>query len=366
MDTAREITARLGELLRREQGAMADFLVELAAFDAKRLWLELGHPSLFYFLHRELGLSKGAAHYRKTAAELVQKFPEVVEPLRGGKLCITSIVHLAKVLTPENRHEMLPRFFHRSRREAMEVAAAVKPAEAAPRREVVTPVRTGRTDAAAEAARPAGDLFASREPAVQLVEPIDRAQVAARLAPPSASAPEAAPPPPPSRDTAEPVTQDLFRLHLTFSRRALAKLEAARDALSHARPGASMGEILEAGLDLLLEQHAKRKGLVAKPRKEPPPSDPHSRHVPAHVRRAVWIRDGGRCQFSMGDGRICGSTYQVELDHIDPWALGGPTTVEKMRLACRGHNQLAARRVFGDAWMDRFARKERAPPAGGP
>jgi hypothetical protein len=65
----------------------------------------------------------------------VQKFPEIVEPLRTGKLCITSIVHLAKVLTPENRNEMLPRFFHRSRREAMEVAAAVKPAEAAPRRE---------------------------------------------------------------------------------------------------------------------------------------------------------------------------------------------------------------------------------------
>jgi hypothetical protein len=153
---------------------------------------------------------------------------------------------------------------------------------------------------------------------------------------------------------------------VTLSRNALAKLEAARDVLSHARPGASMGEILEAGLDLLLQQHAKRKGLVAKPRKEPPPSDPDSRHVPAHVRRAVWIRDGGRCQFPMGDGRICGSTYQVEIDHIVPWALGGPTTVEKMRLACRGHNQLAARRVFGDAWMDRFARKEESAPRAGP
>jgi hypothetical protein len=170
----------------------------------------------------------------------------------------------------------------------------------------------------------------------------------------------APPPPPASRDTAEPVTEDLFRLHLTLSRRALAKLEAARDALSHSRPGVSMGEILEAALDLLLEQHAKRKGIVAKPRKEPPPSDPRSRHVPAHVRRAVWTRDGGRCQFPMGDGRICGSTYQVELDHIQPWALGGPTTAENMRVACRGHNQLAARRVFGDAWMDTFARKERA------
>ena len=69
----------------------------------RRRWLELGHSSLFYFLHRELGLSKGAAFYRKTAAELIQRFPEIVEPLRDGRLCLTSVVELAKVLTPENR-----------------------------------------------------------------------------------------------------------------------------------------------------------------------------------------------------------------------------------------------------------------------
>jgi hypothetical protein len=142
MTSARESTARLADLLRHERHAMADFLVALADFDRKRLWLELG-------------LSKGAAHYRKTAAELVQRFPEIIEPLRDGRLCITSIVHLAKVLTPENRHELLPRFFHRSRREAMEVAAAIRPAEAAPRREIVTAVRTPAPAAAADVKPPA-------------------------------------------------------------------------------------------------------------------------------------------------------------------------------------------------------------------
>jgi hypothetical protein len=64
---------------------MADFLVALADFDRRRLWLELGHTSLFAFLHRELGLSAGAAYYRKTAAELIQRLPEVIEPLRDGR-----------------------------------------------------------------------------------------------------------------------------------------------------------------------------------------------------------------------------------------------------------------------------------------
>jgi hypothetical protein len=84
---------------------------------------------------------KGAAHYRKVAAELVQRFPEIVEPLRDGRLCVTSVVELAKVLTPENREDVLPRFFHRSKREAMAVAAEIRPAEAVPRRTVVTPAR---------------------------------------------------------------------------------------------------------------------------------------------------------------------------------------------------------------------------------
>ena len=62
MHDTRALSNRLGELLRREHHALADFLVALADFDRERRWLELGYTSCFYFLHRELGLSKGAVH----------------------------------------------------------------------------------------------------------------------------------------------------------------------------------------------------------------------------------------------------------------------------------------------------------------
>src|SRR5512133_125918 len=138
METAHDFAARLASLLRREHGAMADFLVALADFDARRLWLRLGHASLFAFLHHQLGLSKGASHFRKVAAELIQRFPEVGEHLRSGQLCITSVVELARVLTPENRAEVLPRFFHASKQEAKAVAAEILPAAVVPQRVVVT------------------------------------------------------------------------------------------------------------------------------------------------------------------------------------------------------------------------------------
>src|SRR5512133_746703 len=98
MNDAREFAARLASLLRDERYAMAEFLVALADFDDRKVWMRLGHASLFAFLHRDLGLSKGASHFRKVAAELIQRYPEVVEPLRDGRPCITSVVELARVI----------------------------------------------------------------------------------------------------------------------------------------------------------------------------------------------------------------------------------------------------------------------------
>src|SRR6266568_4538922 len=287
MTNARELSNRLAELLRQEHHALADFLVALADFDRRHLWKDLGHVSLFNFLHRELGLSTGSAFFRKTAAELVQEFPEVLEPIREGKLCLTTVVELSKVLTRQNLPEVLPRFFHLSKQAAKEVAAEIKP-EVAPQRMVVTAIRT-RIDPslALEATAVASGIESESHP----FRPDET--VRANSAPPPQEGLSLSQAP---RTTVEPKTADLSRVHITVSREFLRKLDAARDALSHSHPGATEQTILEVGLDLLLERHAKRKGLVEKPRREPPPAKPD--HVPAHVKRAVWKRDGGRCQWA--------------------------------------------------------------------
>jgi hypothetical protein len=374
MDNARELSARLLDLLRREHAAMADFLVELAAFDERRLWTELGYTSLFHFLHRELGMSKGAAHYRKTAAELIQRVPEVVEPLRDGRICITSIIELAKVVTPENRHEVLPRFFNCSRQEAKAVSAELCPAVAAPHRTVVTAM-TLAMPARAEAVRASVEGVQSVElrPVERPTPGLQGPEVAASRGSLAPGAVQSVAP----RTVAEPLTADLRRLHVTVSKRFMAKLDAARDALSHSRGGADAEAILEAGLDLLIERAAKRKGgtrpkACTRPEAEKlssavmgkkkarwegerPGDERNPRYIPAHVRREVWLRDGGRCQFRLENGELCGSKHRLQFDHVRPVALGGATSVDNLRLACAPHNLLAARRVFGDALMDRYA-----------
>jgi hypothetical protein len=352
MHDTRDLTTRLAELLHREHGALADFLIALADFDCERRWLELGHNSLFYFLHRELGLSKGAAFYRKTAAELVQRYPEVIEPLRQGKLCITSVVELAKVITPENRGEVVTRFFHASKREAKAVAAELRPAEAAPHRDVVTVLQLAApakavTRLEVTTSQPMPDAV------VQPDEPRGGVTTSPPRPPPPAPLPAARP------DEIEPLTGDLRRFHTTVSKRFLAKLAAARDALSHSHPGANTEAVLEAALDLLLAANDKKKGLVKKPRPSPARPSASPRHIPAEVKRAVWTRDGKCCRWPLASGGVCGSTTRLEFDHVVPLARGGTSTVGNLRVVCAFHNQLAAKEVFGETWMSQFASRSR-------
>jgi 5-methylcytosine-specific restriction endonuclease McrA len=72
-----------------------------------------------------------------------------------------------------------------------------------------------------------------------------------------------------------------------------------------------------------------------------------SRYVPASVRDEVWRRDQGRCTFVGTDGHRCGSTYRLELHHIDPFAKGGPSTAPNLTLACAPHNRFLAEKDYG-------------------
>jgi hypothetical protein len=369
----------LTRLLRREHEAAADFLLALADFDRRRGWERLGHASLFAFLTRELGLSNGAAWYRQAAARLLPCFPAVEAALRDGRLCLSVVGDLSRVLTPENEAEVLPRFLGVSSRDAKEVVAAILPCPAPPRRDAVTVVRplTPRPGETA-CALPIGQPAAAESPRALGVPGAPPAQAPALQAQEVAATHPARE----RRDQVGPLTADLRRLGVTVSARFLRKLAAARDGLSHSHPGATTEQVLEAALDLLLEQPARRQALVKRPRvakaKAAPASAPaqspatpaaattmapspptDARAIPAAVEREVRLRDGNRCQFPLDAGGVCGSTYQVQLDHVRPLALGGSTTAANLRCACATHNRYAAELELGPAVMAAARRRAR-------
>jgi 5-methylcytosine-specific restriction endonuclease McrA len=73
--------------------------------------------------------------------------------------------------------------------------------------------------------------------------------------------------------------------------------------------------------------------------------------IPAAVEREVRLRDRNRCQYPLDSGGVCGSTFQVQLDHVQPLALGGATAASNLRCACASHNAYAARLLLGPAVM---------------
>ena len=88
-------------------------------------------------------------------------------------------------------------------------------------------------------------------------------------------------------------------------------------------------------------------------------SKPTSRNIPKAVKQRVWKRDKGRCTFVGTNGKRCNSDYLVQFDHYPvPYARGGPSTVDNLRLLCARHNRLCAGHTYGKTTMARHYIKE--------
>ena len=158
----------------------------------------------------------------------------------------------------------------------------------------------------------------------------------------------------------EPISEELRVLRMTVGREFVADLESVRAALSHTIPDGNLEKVLHACMRHMLRDCERRRRGSGKTRKKSPrsmESATGSRYIPASVRDEVWRRDQGRCTFVGTDGHRCGSTYQLELHHIHPFAKGGPSTAPNLTLACAPHNRFLAETDYGPAHIARAIAK---------
>ena len=92
-------------------------------------------------------------------------------------------------------------------------------------------------------------------------------------------------------------------------------------------------------------------GAAAHTTREPVHSrhrSPPRRHIPAAVRRHIWLRDGGRCCYRDPlSGRRCASSHLLQIDHLLPVAEGGGPEPSNLILRCFAHHRM--RHGYGPA-----------------
>jgi len=198
----------------------------------------------------------------------------------------------------------------------------------------------------------------------------------------------------------EPLSEDRYGVHFTADGEFCALLERVRGLAGHRLPSGDLLTLLKHGLEAYERELEKERfavsgrtrrsrsaapapatlstskapapassagdlsagdstslpstsGLVTRtptqsaPQPKPNPGRKWKRYYPAAVVRAVFLRDENQCTYVSPDGRRCSACRFLELDHIEPWAVGGEATAENLRLRCRAHNQRYARQYFG-------------------
>ncbi len=229
---------------------------------------------------------------------LVKRFPSLLAHVERGEIHLTALLLLRDHFTDDNVRELVAAAGGKTKRELQELLAARAPKADVP------PTITALPQQACLPSSPAP------------------AQV-------------------PSPARIKPLAPSRHRLELTVSAEVRAKLERARDLMSHRISHDDLETVLDHALDALLAKLKKERVGDG---------------VPRAVRREVFERDGEQCTFADDRGNRCPSRTKLELDHIVPRARGGPSHADNLRVVCSAHNRLYAEQAFGRAHVEQQIR----------
>lgn len=331
-----ELIASLKTLVKEERERVTDILRHLAEMDRRRLADKHGYPSLFEYCVKALRFAEGETARRIHASRAAVKYPVLYRYINRGLMNVTAVSLLAPHLNHRNHRQIIRSAVGRNTRQIEALVATLAPTPDRPDR-----VKFLGTPVAVEAAR------------------------AAETPPTPAAASDAmsALPQEPPREPS-PFFQQPQRVHFSFTadERLLAAVERAKELLQNKYGKPEFEHVFFEAVGALLEKiDPDVRAVKARAPRVAPVDGERRRATPSWVKRAVWRRDRGRCVFRGDGARLCGSRAGLQYDHVLPWALGGRSDdPANIRLLCRRHNALEARRALGEAVVDAALERARA------
>jgi hypothetical protein len=308
-----ELNLRLLTLVQKEREMLTEIILHTQEISKRKVYLEMGYPSMFAYMTEHLKYSPGSAMRRLDAAKIASETPEVLDELQTGNLNLTqlsmleqSVRHITKT-TPQ-----------RSLAKAEKLALLKK--------------LSGKTKADSE-------ILIAQTLCI----------------------------PPQKEMKTKHQADDSVTMTLIFSKKEWDELNQIRGILSNATGGGLKETLI----------HLARQAIKQKTRVRPKPTATLGQHqilkgqpevailslvktdeslqtsktastaesvssqrvpIPARIKNAIWRRYQA-CQYKdPKSGRLCGSKYFPTVEHKHPVWAGGGNEIQNLTLLCASHN----------------------------
>ena len=273
-----ELIQKLKSLVRNERELIAEILRHLREVEKRKLYLQRGYSSMFAFCTEALGYSEAEAHIRIQAMRLMSTVAMVEAKIESGELSLSVAARAQGCFRKTDLTKQVKEEIVRSL-----VGKSTRQAE----REL------------------AAHFPDSAKPEVQRA-----------------------------------ASGEQTRLEFTISNACLEKLNRLRERAAHENFSGRLDVLFESLIDLALKKydpHTDARVLSARK-----VNGTRSRYIPAGVRREVWRRADGQCQYQNQEHR-CSSRYGLQIDHIGEYCNGGSNELKNLQLLCGAHNRWRSR-----------------------
>ena len=277
------ITAQVAD---KERRITIELMRLLREVEHRQLFIELGYPSLYDYVSRELRFSQGASYRRIQTMRLIKDVPRVEKLISDGTLNIQIAAKVQSVAAKwpiQDKEELLKRVEGKTTREAEREFARADPK--GPRE--FTRWLDGET--------------------VQLTFPLCR---------------------------------EAFQ-----SLQELLSLRTHVDVLKTYK--VVFTDLIKIGQE---KWNPLRRNATSAPRSRCVNGSEEDtiKTLTPKIRAEVWKRDGGLCAYrNPTTNARCTTRDLLQIDHILPLALGGKNELSNLRLLCSAHNRARAEKTFG-------------------
>lgn len=282
----------------RERELLAEIIEHIAEVDRRKLYVQYDCKNLFDYMTRVLKYSAGSAQRRIDAARLLADVPDLKSNLQNGLLNLTQVSIVAQSIKAAKK-ESRPK------------------TTIAQKRLMLNQVR-GKTISQSQ-------LIAAQE---LKISPI-------------------------TFEKKKTQADESVRIELNLTKEQAALLEQAQLLISHVDPGASIATVMEAALREFVKK--RDPASIKRPQKtkststmevNPSPASPalnatsfKRSPIPAQTKRDVFQKYQ-YCQWRHDNGEICGSKFQLQIDHIQSVCKGGTNEAENLQVLCSAHNKI--------------------------